>query len=160
YLRDLGISDLYASPILQARPGSLHGYDICDHSRVSDELGGEAALLDLAQAIEREGMGILLDVVPNHMAVANVVNTWWADVREHGASARYSAFSDVDWKPTNPDLAGKVLLPILGDQYGRTLESGHLKLAYGGGSFVITYFETVLPVAPGTYVMILSPQIA
>ena len=160
YLRDLGISDIYASPILQARPGSMHGYDICDHSRVSDELLGEAALLELAQALESEEMGIVLDVVPNHMAVCNVSNPWWEDVLEHGASSRYSDYFDIDWDPTNPDLAGKVLLPILGDQYGRTLESGQLRLSYSGGSFVINYFETALPVAPGTYVLILSPQIS
>jgi (1->4)-alpha-D-glucan 1-alpha-D-glucosylmutase len=160
YLRDLGISDVYASPILQARPGSMHGYDICDHSRVSDELLGEAKLLELTQALESEEMGIVLDVVPNHMAVCNVSNPWWEDVLEHGASSRYSDYFDIDWNPTNPDLAGKVLLPILGDQYGRTLESGQLRLSYGGGSFVIRYFETALPVAPGAYVMILSPQVA
>src|SRR5262249_44197271 len=139
--------------------GSMHGYDICDHSHVSDELGGEAALLELAQALDREGMGLLLDVVPNHMAVANVANAWWDDVLEHGASSRYSEYFDIDWNPTNPDLAGKVLLPILGDQYGKTLESGQLRLSYSGGSFVINYFDTKLPVAPGTYLMVLAPQV-
>ena len=159
YFHDLGVSDIYTSPILQARPGSLHGYDICDHSRVSDELGGEPALLDLARALEARGMGLVFDVVPNHMAVGNVANPWWEDVLEHGASSRYADYFDIDWQPINPDLEYKVLLPILGDQYGKTLEAGQLRLSYGDGSFVITYYDTSLPIAPQTYILILSPQI-
>ena len=157
YLHELGISDIYTSPILQALPGSLHGYDICDHSRVSDDLGGEAALLELAQALDARSMGLMFDVVPNHMAVANVSNPWWEDLLEHGASSRYADFFDIDWRPINPDLECKVLLPILGDQYGTTLEAGQLRLSYGDGSFTINYFDMSLPVAPRTYTLILTP---
>ena len=159
YLHDLGVSDVYASPILQARPGSLHGYDICDHSRVSDDLGGEPALLDLAAALESRAMGLVLDVVPNHMAVGNVANHWWEDVLEHGAElAILPTSSTSTGDRRTPISQAKVLLPILGDQYGRTLEAGQLRLSYGGGSFVITYYDTKLPVAPRTYMMILSPR--
>ncbi len=159
YLADLGISDVYASPILQARPGSMHGYDICDHSRINTELGGEAALAAFSQALKGRGMGIVLDVVPNHMSVGHSSNLWWADVLEHGASSRYASTFDIDWQPINPDLKDKVLLPVLGEQYGRTLETGQLKLRYEGGSFHISYYGTRLPVAPMSYIAILSSQL-
>ncbi len=159
YLNALGASDVYLSPILQARPGSAHGYDVCDHSRVSEDLGGERALLNLAAALEDRNMGLVLDVVPNHMAVGNAANDWWADVLEHGASARHAEFFDIDWQPTNPDLKDKVLLPILGDQYGKTLEARQLQLSFGAGEFLIHYFDTTLPVTPRSYLRLLSPQI-
>lgn len=150
---------MYASPILQARPGSTHGYDICDRSRVNDELGGEAALLDLADALEAREMGLIFDVVPNHMAVANASNAWWEDVLEHGASSRFADYFDIDWEPVNPDMQFKVLLPILGEQYGKALESGLIRLSYADGGFRVHYYETSLPVAPQTYRPILASQV-
>ena len=104
-------------------------------------------------------MGLVLDVVPNHMAVGNAANAWWADVLEHGASSHYAEFFDIDWHPTNPDLKDKVLLPILGDQYGKTLEARHLQLSFDSGGFFIHYYDTTLPVSPRSYLRILSPQI-
>src|SRR5262249_35296296 len=140
----LGISDLYLSPILQARPGSMHGYDICDPAHVSAELGGETDLDHLCQALHERGMGVLLDVVPNHMGIGHPSNRWWMDVLENGPVARYASFFDVDWDPVNPDLRGKVLLPILGDQYGTVLESGQIRLAYERGSFNLFYYDKQL----------------
>ncbi|MFM7152171.1 MAG: DUF3536 domain-containing protein, partial [Gemmataceae bacterium] len=159
YLGNLGISDLYLSPILQARPGSTHGYDICDHSRVNPELGGEAGLDALVEVLRKHGMGIILDVVPNHMAIGHLSNKWWMDVLEHGEASRYSKYFDIDWEPTNPDLYGKVLLPTLGEQYGQALESGKLRLCYERGSFTLSYYEHVWPIAPRSYHPILVSRL-
>ena len=160
YLRDLGISDIYASPILQARPGSMHGYDICDHSRVSDELGGEAALLELAQALEPRAWGSCSTSCPT---------TWpSATSRTPGGKTCSNTARARDTQTTSTSTGTRRTLISQGRcccrswaiNTGRTLESGQLRLSYSGGSFVINYFDTALPVAPGTYVMILSPQIA
>ncbi|MFO0841796.1 MAG: malto-oligosyltrehalose synthase [Gemmataceae bacterium] len=159
YLAALGVSDVYLSPILQARPGSQHGYDICDHSRVNPELGGEAGLDALAEVLKREGMGMLLDVVPNHMAVGHVANRWWSDVLENGSASGHAGYFDIDWDPINPDLADKVLLPTLGEQYGQALESGKFRLAYERGGFTLSYYETTWPIAPGTYNRILASRL-
>jgi (1->4)-alpha-D-glucan 1-alpha-D-glucosylmutase len=159
YLADLGVSDVYSSPILQARPGSPHGYDICDHSRISSDLGGEDGFSSFADALRRRQMGIILDVVPNHMAVLHPSNLWWADVLENGPSSRFARYFDIDWDPVNRELASKVLLPVLGEQYGQTLETGKLRLAYDSGSFFLTYYESRFPVAPRTYAEILSAKL-
>lgn len=159
YLADLGVSDVYLSPILQARPGSQHGYDICDHSRVNPELGGEAGLDALAEVLRPHGMGLILDVVPNHMAVGHVANRWWADVLENGQASRHACYFDIDWDPINPDLAEKVLLPTLGEQYGQALETGKFRVAYDRGGFALSYYETTWPVAPGTYNRILASRL-
>ncbi len=150
YLRDLGIGDLYASPILQARPGSAHGYDICDHGHVNPELGGEAAFDELAGALRAAEMGLLVDMVPNHVGIGDPSNRWWMDVLENGASARHAATFDVDWHPVNPDLENKVLLPVLGEQFGEALESGKLRISYEEGSFYLHYYDKRWPLAPGT----------
>src|SRR5262249_30205519 len=115
YLADLGVSDVYSSPILQARPGSPHGYDICDHSRINSELGGEDGFIALSDALRRRQMGVILDVVPNHMAVTHPSNRWWVDVLEIGPGSRFARYFDIDWDPVNRDLAHKVLLPVLGE---------------------------------------------
>lgn len=156
YLRDLGIGDVYASPILKARPGSPHGYDICDHSQINPELGGEEAFAALAAELAANGMGLLLDIVPNHMGIGHPSNLWWMDVLENGAGSIYANHFDIDWSPVNPHLRDKVLLPCLGDQYGAVLESGQIRLAYEGGAFFLYYYETKLPVAPRTYPMVLQ----
>ena len=148
YLADLGVSHVYLSPILQAAAGSTHGYDVVDHSRLNAELGGEAAHDRLAEALQRRGMGQIVDIVPNHMAIAES-NTWWWDVLENGPSSRWAAAFDIDWD-TEGASRQKVLLPILGDHYGRVLEAGDLRLDRDGGSFVIRYFDHVVPVSPRT----------
>ena len=147
YLAELGISDLYLSPILLAAPGSRHGYDVVDHSRVNPELGGEEGFLRLASAASANGMGILLDYVPNHMGIGPQ-NPWWMDVLENGPSSVHAPAFDVDWTPLKAELAHKVLVPILGDQFGRVLERGELALVRDGGSFFVRYFDHVFPVAP------------
>src|SRR5690606_4152588 len=118
YLNELGASDLYSSPILQARQGSLHGYDISDHGRLNEELGGDEGYSDLANALREHSMGCLLDIVPNHMGIGEPSNTWWMDVLENGPSSRFATHFDIDWRPLKPELSDRVLLPVLGDQFG------------------------------------------
>ncbi len=148
YLASLGIGDLYASPYLQARPGSLHGYDIVDHGSLNREIGTEGDLAELAAALARHGMGQVLDIVPNHMGIAGGANRWWNDLLEHGPSSPWAAYFDIDWYPRKPEMHGKVLLPLLGDHYGKVLDRGELALVYADGQFFLDYHETRLPVAP------------
>ncbi|MDP9387878.1 MAG: malto-oligosyltrehalose synthase [Actinomycetota bacterium] len=155
YLADLGVSHLYASPLLQAAPGSTHGYDVVDHARVSAELGGEAGHRRMCEALAAAGVGQVLDVVPNHMAIG-LENAWWWDVLENGPSSVYAAYFDVDWDPPETKLRNTVLLPVLGDHYGRVLEAGELRLVRDGGSFVVRYYDHLFPVAPRSLDRLLS----
>lgn len=145
YLRRLGVSHLYTSPYLQAAAGSTHGYDVVDPGRVNEELGGEAGYHALCAELRRLGLFQLMDIVPNHMAIRGGHNAWWWDVLENGPSSRYSSFFDVEWHTGRID---KVLLPILGDQYGVEVEAGKIALAREGKRFVVRYFEHENPVAP------------
>jgi (1->4)-alpha-D-glucan 1-alpha-D-glucosylmutase len=156
YLTALGISDVYSSPILKARAGSLHGYDVVDHSRINPELGTEEEFVAFARELRGRGMGLLMDVVPNHMCIAGSDNRWWLDLLENGPGSPFARFFDVDWHSPNPHLQNKVLLPILGEQYGRVLEHQEIKLSYRGGSFFASYYETTLPIAPRTSTHILK----
>jgi (1->4)-alpha-D-glucan 1-alpha-D-glucosylmutase len=155
YFRELGITDYYASPVLQARPGSMHGYDIIDHTQVNTESGGEAQLSELLRHLREQSMGFLVDVVPNHMSIAEAHNGWWQDVLENGPSSPYARYFDIDWNPPNPALKNRVLLPILGDQFGRVLERQELRVSYRDGGFFLNYFETQLPVAARTSTLVL-----
>ncbi|MDQ3309762.1 MAG: malto-oligosyltrehalose synthase, partial [Gemmatimonadota bacterium] len=155
YLHELGISDLYASPYLRARPGSLHGYDVFDHGALNPEIGSESEHAAMSRALAQHGMGQVVDIVPNHMGIAAGENRWWTDVLENGPSSPYAPFFDIDWEPLQPELAGKVLLPILGDPFGRVLERGELRLAYEDGHFRVEYFEHRLPASPGSGVLVL-----
>jgi (1->4)-alpha-D-glucan 1-alpha-D-glucosylmutase len=148
YLADLGISHLYSSPYLQAARGSAHGYDVIDPTRVNEELGGAEAHARLCRTLGEKGLGQVLDIVPNHMAITERGNTWWWDVLENGAASRYAGYFDVDWNPPQARLRDTVLLPILGDHYGRVLENGEMELARRGGKFEIHYHEHRMPVAP------------
>jgi (1->4)-alpha-D-glucan 1-alpha-D-glucosylmutase len=159
YLVALGISDCYISPFFEAASNRSHGYDVSDHCRFRAELGGEAAFNRFAQALRQHGLGLLIDVVPNHMGIAGSRNAWWSDVLMHGASSPYSSFFDIDWTPVKAELANKVLLPMLGDQYGVVLDRGELRLQLADGRFTIHYYDTVLPVAPRTYVQILGHRL-
>jgi (1->4)-alpha-D-glucan 1-alpha-D-glucosylmutase len=148
YLADLGVSHLYSSPYLQAVPGSRHGYDVIDHGRVNEELGGAEGHTRLCFTLARHGLGQILDVVPNHMAIAARGNAWWWDVLENGPSSRYASYFDVDWDPPESRLRNTVLIPVLGEHYGRALEAGALRLHRDGAIFTITYHEHAFPVAP------------
>ncbi|MBA3273337.1 MAG: malto-oligosyltrehalose synthase, partial [Chthoniobacterales bacterium] len=151
YLHELGISDCYASPYFQARAESLHGYDITDHNKLNAAIGSREEYDAFVAELHARGMGQVLDFVPNHMGIGEPLNQWWMDVLENGPSSVYAPYFDIDWRPLKSDLQGKVLLPILGDQYGRVLERGELKVRYEGGAFFLNYYEHEWPIAPGTY---------
>ncbi|HJT45885.1 MAG TPA: malto-oligosyltrehalose synthase [Chthoniobacterales bacterium] len=156
YLRALGVSDVYASPYFQARPESLHGYDITDHNQLNAAIGSRADYDSWISELHAHEMGQVLDFVPNHMGVGEALNTWWMDVLENGPSSAYAKYFDIDWRPLKEDLRDKVLLPILGDQYGRVLERGELKIHFESGSFFLTYYDHKFPIAPGTYRFLLD----
>ena len=151
YLHALGIDTLYASPHFQSTPGSTHGYDVTDPTRLNEELGGETGYQRLHDVLKRHGMKLLADIVPNHMGIANGANRFWHDVLENGRTSPYAVFFDIDWQPIKSDLTGQVLLPVLGEQYGIVLEDGELELAWSEGAFAVNYYALSLPVAPPTY---------
>ncbi|NTU85200.1 MAG: malto-oligosyltrehalose synthase, partial [Chloroflexales bacterium] len=159
YLDDLGISDVYTSPILTARAGSSHGYDITDHGQISPDLGGQAAFEQLSAALAGRDLGLILDVVPNHMGIGDARNGWWLDVLENGPASIFAPYFDVDWDPVPAQLRDKVLLPVLGGQYGDVLEAGELRLRYEGGAFFLNYYEHTFPLAPRSYSEMLSYQL-
>src|ERR1700752_1816205 len=154
YLADLGVSHLYCSPYLQAAPGSTHGYDVTDHSRLNTELGGAAGHAEMTRQLARAGLGQVLDIVPNHMGLPG--NAWWWDVLENGPSSRYATYFDIDWDPPQRKLTATVLMPVLADQYGRVLEAGEISVERRGGAFVVRYYEHVAPVSPRTLDELLS----
>jgi (1->4)-alpha-D-glucan 1-alpha-D-glucosylmutase len=158
YLADLGITDLYTSPILQAAPGSVHGYDVTDHSAINDELGGAEGYYRLATALAEARLGHVLDIVPNHMGLGSG-NTLWQDLLENGPSAHAARFFDVEWHPVKEELEDKVLLPVLGDRYGAVLERGEIKLELHEGAFRIHYYDHLFPVNPRSYGQILGHRI-
>jgi (1->4)-alpha-D-glucan 1-alpha-D-glucosylmutase len=161
YLHDLGISHCYASPYLQARPGSTHGYDIINHNALNPELGSEADYSAWCDALDRHGMGQILDIVPNHMGIVANENAWWRDVLENGVASPYAGYFDIAWTASNrPELHGKVLLPVLGDPYGKALESRQIRLEYQAGTLQVAYFELRLPVAPRSYALVLGRGLA
>ncbi len=157
YLRRLGISHIYASPYFKAGPGSMHGYDIADHNELNPEVGTREEYDAMVEELHRHGMGQIVDFVPNHMGIGTTVNTWWMDVLENGPVSAFASYFDIDWHPLKSDLENKVLLPILGDQYGRVLERGEFKLEFENGAFFLRYFETRLPLAPRSYGKLLKP---
>ena len=158
YLHALGVSDLYVSPILEAAPGSQHGYDVVNHGRLSPELGGVDGFARLAAACAQRRMGMLVDFVPNHMGIGPM-NPWWMDLLENGPSSVHAHAFDVDWNPLKTELDDKVLVPILGDQYGKVLERGDLQLARDGGALVVRYFDHVFPVAPRSVPLVLRHRL-
>jgi (1->4)-alpha-D-glucan 1-alpha-D-glucosylmutase len=146
YLADLGVTHLYCSPYLQAAPGSAHGYDVVDHSRLNAELGGEDAFATMVRACREAGLGILLDVVPNHMAVSEPESQnaqWWSLLRD-GRDSPYADWFDVDWR--SADNPGKVLVPVLGGPLGEVVDE--LELLEDR----IRYYDHEMPIAPGTRV--------
>ncbi|MDM0112502.1 malto-oligosyltrehalose synthase [Variovorax sp. J22R133] len=152
YLAQLGISHVYCSPIHRARPGSMHGYDVVAHDEINSELGGMPAFERFTLALQAHGMGQLIDLVPNHMGVLGGDNPWWNDVLEKGMDSAYANHFDIDWHSATPGLAGKVLLPVLGDHYGEVLARGELRLQWDASvpRPLVQYFEHFFPVAAHT----------
>ena len=157
YLRQLGISHVYCSPYLQAAPGSKHGYDVVDHHKVNEELGGPEAHDHFSKRLGACGLGQVLDIVPNHMAISGRRNRLWWDVLENGPASRYAPFFDIDWNTPEPALHNKMLVPILGDHYGRVLARQEVQIGRSGAEFIVKYFDNELPVAPKSLPCILFP---
>ncbi|MCX2546438.1 malto-oligosyltrehalose synthase [Pseudomonas sp. COW5] len=153
YFARLGISHVYASPLLAARAGSMHGYDVVDPTRVNPELGGEPALRRLVAALREHGMGLILDIVSNHMAVGGGDNPWWLDLLEWGRLSPYGEFFDIQWHSPDPLMEGQLLLPFLGSDYGIALQDGTLPLVFnaGAGTFHVEHYEHHFPICPGDY---------
>ena len=158
YLSELGITHIYASPILRSRPGSTHGYDVIDPTRLNPELGTEADFFSLQTELRNRGMGLVLDIVPNHMS-ASSDSSWWMDVLEHGPESAYASYFDVDWHPPSRTLDGKILLPVLGRPFAEVLEAGELRLVFLDGRLFVQYFESLFPLAPRTYGGILGKNV-
>ncbi len=155
YLRELGISHVYASPVLASRSGSGHGYDVTDPTKIDLDEGGEEEFAALQAALEERGMGLVLDLVPNHMA-ASSENRWWMDVLEFGPDSPFASYFDIDWKPPSRTLENKLLLPFLGRPFGDVLNDGELHLGWQGSRFILQYGEQLFPIAPTTYMQILN----
>jgi (1->4)-alpha-D-glucan 1-alpha-D-glucosylmutase len=159
YLERLGVSDCYTSPFFETSSSGSHGYDVCDHNRLRDELGGEAAFRRFTEALRARGMGLVIDLVPNHMGIAGNRNPRWLDVLENGPGAPSAVYFDIDWAPVKAELAGKVLLPILGDQYGAVLDSGQLRLGLDERGFSVRYYDTLMPLAPRSWARVLGHRL-
>ena len=153
YLERLGMGDWYASPIFEARPGSMHGYDVTRHDRLNPELGGAERFVPFAGALREHGMGLLLDIVPNHMGIGRD-SVWWQDVLENGHASRYANYFDIDWSPLKEEMRNKLLLPILGNQYGEELEAKHIQVTLEDGRFYVRYYDHRMPAAPRTIPLI------
>ncbi|MGE3856834.1 MAG: malto-oligosyltrehalose synthase [Dehalococcoidia bacterium] len=150
YLVALGVTDVYVSPILQATPGSTHGYDVIDPTRISDDLGGADAFRRLSEELRRLGLGLIVDIVPNHMGVADGANLWWEDVLRHGRGSHYAPVFDIDWDVPDPAVRGRVLLAILGDSLDAVLARGEIGVEEAEDGARLRYYDRVLPLAPGT----------
>jgi (1->4)-alpha-D-glucan 1-alpha-D-glucosylmutase len=158
YLDELGVSHCYLSPLLKARPGSRHGYDITDHSSLNPEIAGAEDFERFVAELKRRGMGQIMDMVPNHMGIMGADNSWWLDVLENGPASRFAGYFDIDWYAIPGEAPGRVLLPVLGDHYGAVLENGELRLVFDAeeGAFSVFYFEHRFPVDPREYPRILA----
>jgi (1->4)-alpha-D-glucan 1-alpha-D-glucosylmutase len=158
HLQALGISHLYASPLLKARPGSNHGYDVIDPSLLNPEIGDEAGFSQLTEAMTAHGLQLLLDIVPNHMGVLEADNPWWLDVLENGPAARHAAAFDIEWSPPQHELRGKLLLPVLGRGCGQVLEAGEIEPRFdpARGQFMLHYFTHRFPIDPADHAELLQ----
>jgi len=155
YLKTLGVTHVYCSPYLQAAPGSMHGYDVVDHRRVNEELGGAEAHERFCKRLQKCGLGQVLDIVPNHMSLGAENKYWW-DVLENGTNSRYASFFDIDWNSSEERLRDKVLVPILAEQYGRALSAGSVVLKREGARFTVEAAGQTFPVSPVSLSMILG----
>ena len=160
YFAKLGISHLYASPLLKSRPGSTHGYDIVDHNQIDPELGSEEALRRLVTELRRHDMGLVLDIVPNHMGVGGADNAWWLDVLEWGRASVYADYFDIDWDPPDASLRGRMLAPFLGSPYGDCLANKELMLQFDpeDGRLFVGYYSHRFPINPRDYASVLLTE--
>lgn len=159
YLRELGITHVYASPYLKARAGSTHGYDVIDHHALNPEIGTQADYELFLTELKRNGLAHILDTVPNHVGVGTNDNAWWNDVLEHGPASRFASYFDISWRGSpRPELHDKVLLPLLGKPYAEALEAGELRLEFEGGKFSVHYYDRHFPVASRTVLADLTPE--
>ena len=156
YLHSLGISHCYSSPLLKAKSGSLHGYDIVDHSQLNPEIGTEEEFESFVAELHKYNMGLIFDIIPNHMYLTDPANHWWEDVLENGPASPYSDYFDIDWHPPRNGLANKVLLPLLDQQYGSAIENQTLNVIYQEGSFKVKLITTILPTDPNSWLLILE----
>ena len=157
YLRDLGISHVYASPYLKARSGSTHGYDVLDHQHLNPEIGSDDDYAAFTDALRQHDLGQILDVVPNHMGIVGNENVWWNDVLENGPSSPYANYFDIAWQASpRPSLQNRVLLPLLGEPYGQVLEAQQIRLHFDNGAFTLHYYDHRLPVDPSSWLRILT----
>ena len=162
YLAALGVSHVYCSPYLRARPGSLHGYDIVDHGMLNPEIGSRSDFDVFVATLDAHGMGHLCDVVPNHVGVMGSDNRWWMDVLENGPASVFADYFDIDWEPADPALSGRIVVPVLGDSYGLVLERGELELLFEAeaGELRHSYHEHRFPVDPSVWASLLDPVAA
>ncbi|HEY1718115.1 MAG TPA: malto-oligosyltrehalose synthase [Verrucomicrobiae bacterium] len=158
YFHALGISHIYSSPLFKAAPHSVHGYDVCDFAQINPEIGTETDLENLANALHEKKMGLILDIVPNHMGIAAPENLWWQDVLKNGRASRFADYFDINWESDDETLRGKILVPILADDYEKVLARGELQIFNSGGAsvpasrpeFILRYFENEFPLAPNS----------
>ncbi len=153
YLAELGISHIYASPVLRSRPGSTHGYDVVDPTRLDPELGSDASWNALIAELRAHGMGMVLDIVPNHMGVGED-NPFWDDLFANGPASRYASWFDIDWNARG--LEGRVLIPILGSELSEAIQAHEFHVALEGGRFRVRYFERGFPLDPATIPSVLA----
>jgi (1->4)-alpha-D-glucan 1-alpha-D-glucosylmutase len=159
YLHELGITDIYSSPYFKACEKSLHGYDVVAPDALNPEVGTEVEFERMIEELHSRDMGQILDFVPNHMCITSKENVWWMDVLENGPGSVYSSYFDIDWNPTKKELKDKVLLPMLGDQYGRILENGELILRFEEGAFFLSYYDHKFPIIPKTYSLVFKHRL-
>lgn len=159
YLHTLGITHCYASPIWLSKSGSLHGYDIKDHTKLNPELGTDEDFSLFVQSLRTRSMGLIIDIVPNHVYIADATNPWWKNVLENGRASPYADYFDIDWKPIRTELVNKILLPLLDQNYGESLENQKIKLTYCEGSFSLELYDHLLPTDPKSWNAILEPLI-
>ncbi|MCR4295884.1 MAG: alpha-amylase family glycosyl hydrolase, partial [Elusimicrobia bacterium] len=159
YFADLGVDALYCSPYFQAVPGSMHGYDCVDPTRLSADIGTEEEFASFCDGLKERGLGQILDIVPNHMGIAGNANAWWLDVLENGASSAFAHVFDIDWDPVKPELKNRVLLPVLGELYGKVLEAGEIAVRYEDGALFVRYWEHRFPADPRTYPLLFEERL-
>lgn len=156
YLSHLGISHCYASPLLMAKPGSTHGYDVVDYNKLNPEIGTEKEFEDLIQALKQNSLGLILDIVPNHMYINHPRNQWWQDVLENGPSSPYADYFDIDWHPPRLLFDNKIFLPVLDQPYEKALENQTLKISYSKGAFYLVLYDFSLPTDPKSWPSLLN----